>query len=184
VDADRAKWDFHPIMNSRYAMGGKAGQGLFYQASPTGDFAGMVRQMKGYVRTRCNYIDGSLLRDGPIPQTPAITYAGKAGYPINGLRFNTSKFAGTGNFAAMRWRIGEIDTPKEAGAGRRTESGHYEISAVWESPETAEFRNEIAVPEDALLAGHIYRARVRVKDSTGRWSHWSSPVQFTAGPKQ
>jgi len=31
VEADRRKWDYHPAM----AMGGKAGQGLFYEASPT-----------------------------------------------------------------------------------------------------------------------------------------------------
>jgi Lamin Tail Domain len=28
--------------------------------------------------------------------------------------------------------------------------------------------------------GHTYRARVRHKDNTGRWSYWSEPVQFTA----
>ncbi|HEV8540757.1 MAG TPA: CotH kinase family protein [Verrucomicrobiae bacterium] len=183
VDADRAKWDFHPIMRSRYAMGGKAGQGLFYQDSPTGDFTGMVRQMKEYVRRRANYIDRSLLRDGPIPQTPVITYAGIPGYPINGLRFKTSNFAGAGSFAAMRWRIGEIDAPKEI-RGKSSKPGRYEITPVWESAELTEFRNDVAIPEDALKPEHVYRARARVKDATGRWSHWSPPVQFTAGAIQ
>ena len=53
VDADRAKWDYHPIMASRYSMRSKADQGLFYQASRTRDFAGMVELMKAYVKQRC-----------------------------------------------------------------------------------------------------------------------------------
>jgi hypothetical protein len=29
VDADRAKWDYHPIMSSRYVLHGKSDPGLF-----------------------------------------------------------------------------------------------------------------------------------------------------------
>ena len=36
------------------------------------------------------------------------------------------------------------------------------------------------MPISALEAGHTYRARVRMKDSTGRWSHWSNPLEFLA----
>ncbi|MFT5412284.1 MAG: hypothetical protein ACI9NC_005022, partial [Verrucomicrobiales bacterium] len=36
-----------------------------------------------------------------------------------------------------------------------------------------------AVPATALKVGQTYRARVRHKDSTNRWSHWSSPLEFT-----
>jgi hypothetical protein len=32
-----------------------------------------------------------------------------------------------------------------------------------------------------VRVGHTYRARVRHKDATGRWSYWSEPVQFVAG---
>jgi len=32
-----------------------------------------------------------------------------------------------------------------------------------------------------LRAGRTYRVRCRMKDSSGRWSHWSGPVQFVAG---
>ena len=31
-------------------------------------------------------------------------------------------------------------------------------------------------------AGHTYRVRARVKDATGRWSHYSAPVEFTVTP--
>jgi hypothetical protein len=58
VEADRRKWDYHPAM----AMGGKAGQGLFYEASPTRDFPGMIRLMKDYVRSRGAWIDSYLLK--------------------------------------------------------------------------------------------------------------------------
>ena len=42
----------------------------------------------------------------------------------------------------------------------------------------------IQVPSCATLpdatTGHAYRARVRMLDDTGRWSHWSDPIQFIA----
>ncbi len=53
VEADRRKWDYHPAM----AAGGKAGQGLFYQASSSRDFRGMARLMKDYVRSRGAWIE-------------------------------------------------------------------------------------------------------------------------------
>ena len=46
VEADRAKWDYHPIMTSRWVNPVKAGHGKFYEQSPTHDFAGMVKTMK------------------------------------------------------------------------------------------------------------------------------------------
>ena len=35
------------------------------------------------------------------------------------------------------------------------------------------------VPAVATVPGHSYRARVRHKDNTGRWSNWSAPLAFT-----
>ena len=34
------------------------------------------------------------------------------------------------------------------------------------------------VPAVSVIPNHVYRARVRHKDNTGRWSRWSEPVQF------
>ena len=31
-----------------------------------------------------------------------------------------------------------------------------------------------------MVVGHTYRVRVKHKDSTDKWSHWSDPVQFIA----
>jgi len=59
--------------------------------------------------------------------------------------------------------------------------GKYEIDTVWESEEITPFDNTIRIPADGIKAGHTYRVRCRMKDSTGRWSHWSDPNQFIAG---
>ena len=34
-------------------------------------------------------------------------------------------------------------------------------------------------PSTAIRTGKTYRARVRHKDNTNRWSHWSNPVEFS-----
>ncbi len=63
----------------------------------------------------------------------------------------------------------------------RKEPGKYEIDAAWESGEIKTFSSDITVPAAGLQPGQTYRVRCRMKDNTGRWSHWSNPVQFTAG---
>ena len=176
VEADRAKWDFHPIMVSEHVHPQKAGHGLFYQSSPTGDFAGMVEQMKQYVVQRARYIDSRILTDRAIPQTPKIQRNGTA------LSFTTSEFSGSAKFAALKWRLAEIDPKLELNpeTQKPTRPGKYEITPAWESPELTAFTPEITIPSDKVKSGSTYRVRVRHKDSTGRWSHWSAPMQFTA----
>ena len=56
----------------------------------------------------------------------------------------------------------------------------YEITTIWES-ETPTFVADLALPSSVAVPGHAYRVRVRMKDTTGRWSHWSAPVEFVAG---
>lgn len=56
----------------------------------------------------------------------------------------------------------------------------YEIDAVWESEEITSFQDQITIPSNTLVAGRSYRVRAKMKDDTGRWSHWSQPIQFTA----
>lgn len=107
--------------------------------------------------------------DADIPETPEIRYIGSDGHPVVDLRFETDVFVdpqGADTFAAMVWRVGEV------GLGR------YEIEAVWESAESTEFSPTIQVPSDAVEAGRTYRVRVRMQDDTGRWSHWSLPIEF------
>ena len=112
--------------------------------------------------------------DAAIPNTPTITYTGDAGFPTNGLSFESSTFSdpqGSGTFAAIQWRIGEID----ASPGQ---PNVYEIEKNWTSGEIATFVESTIPPASAVKPDGTYRARVRHKDSSGRWSHWSRPVEF------
>ena len=66
--------------------------------------------------------------------------------------------------------------------GRYAARPKYEIEALWESEEIAspEART-ITIPASVVEPGHTYRIRCRMEDNSGRWSHWSAPVQFVAG---
>jgi hypothetical protein len=58
----------------------------------------------------------------------------------------------------------------------------YEIEELWTSPEMTEVPENVLIPAAVPWTGSTYRARVRMKDTTGRWSRWSEPVEFVAGP--
>lgn len=179
VEADRRKWDHHPAL----AIGGQAGQGQFYIAAPTRDFAGMVRLMKEWVKTRGAWVDATLANDPKIPERPTIKYVGPAGHPLDQLKFENSPYKGTSQFAAIQWRVGEVTkAPIQTGAAKR-EPGAYEIVPVWQGAESPEVGG-LTVPAGSLKAGKMYRARVRMKDQTGRWSRWSEPVEFVAGERK
>ena len=166
VDADRAMWDHHPRNNN---------PGTYYRSSPTGDFAGMVRRMRDFVSPGGWSHDRivSIASDDDIPRAPTVTSTSPAGYPINALTFEKSPFSdpqGSYTFAAIKWRIGEVA------------AGKYEIEAIWESEEVTDPQaTTVTVPASVVSPGRIYRVRCRVKDNTGRWSHWSEPEQFVAG---
>jgi hypothetical protein len=65
---------------------------------------------------------------------------------------------------------------------RQVSRGKYEIETLWESPEIANSSQlTIQIPASEVRPGRIYRVRCRMKDNTGRWSHWSDPVQFVPG---
>jgi len=110
VDADRAMWDYNPIMNSNYINRSKAGQGRFYQQAATKDFRGMVQIMKNYVVSNNRAFD-TYYEDPSIPNTPIVTASCPSTYPINSLTFEVSPFSGpqgSNTFAAMKWRIAEV----------------------------------------------------------------------------
>jgi len=110
VDADRAMWDFNPIMTSGYINGSKAGQGRFYQRAATKDFRGMVQIMKNYAVSNYREFD-TYFEDSSIPHTPVVTATCPSTYPINSLTFEANPFGdpqGSGTFAAMKWRIAEV----------------------------------------------------------------------------
>jgi hypothetical protein len=106
VDVDRAMWDYHPRNNHK---------GLFYSTSLTGDFEGIVQHMKDFIAIG-GWGGNNLSNkssDNAIPDTPVITYIGTdPNYPENDLHFQTSAFGdpqGAGTFAAMKWRIAEVE---------------------------------------------------------------------------
>ncbi|MCH8044628.1 MAG: lamin tail domain-containing protein [Planctomycetes bacterium] len=193
ADVDRFMWNNHPR-----AAGGH--RGAFYDSPRresrlggpdytrtlvTEDMAGMGQFIKdtvkagGYNGIRFN----ALFADTSIPRQPTVSYIGAEEFPLNGLRFQTSSFSdpqGNGTFAAMEWRIGEVTDPSAADFDS-TKRPKYEIEADWESGEITVFDNAISIPAENLDVGDTYRVRVRMKDSSGRWSHWSEPVQFVAG---
>jgi hypothetical protein len=119
-----------------------------------------------------------------IPYTPTITYIGEVNYPINDLRFETSAFSdpqGSGTFAALKWRIGRHDGFDPADPGT-VQKRHYELRALWESEEITNSGDlDIQIPGSVVTPGRTYRVRCKMKDNTGRWSHWSAPIEFVAG---
>ena len=121
--------------------------------------------------------------DLSFPDRPTITYTGAADYPANGLDFQSTAFsaAATGTtFGAMQWRTGEIAAPGLSGY-TPGEPRKYEVEEVWTSAALTPFAATMRVPLSATKPGHTYRARVRHKDTNGRWSRWSAPVQFITG---
>jgi len=73
------------------------------------------------------------------------------------------------------------EEPEEPTAPLDRTPGEYEIDALWESPEIDRFSDAVRIPASVVRPGGTYRVRCRMKDDTGRWSHWSAPVQFVAG---
>lgn len=187
VDADRAQWDYHPVMASGLVNSSKAGQGRYYQfplaPGVSKSFAGAAEWMKRYVGYRGTNVTFSLdtmSREPDRPQRPTLAYAGPAGFPVNRLAVQASRFAGTGAFGSVKFRVAEVTRPDHL-AYRPDAPLPYEITPVWESPEIAAETESIGLPQEALRVGRLYRARVRHTDAAGRASNWSEPVEFTAG---
>ena len=179
VDADRAMWDFNPVLaDGRIVNSSKAGQGRFYQIVPAKDFPGMVQKMKNYVIQRGEMLD-QLANDPEIPDLPQVTSSAPARFPANQLRFQAAPYSGPNPFAAMKWRLGEVAASGASPLDPSTPRP-YEIQTVWESPELDAFTPELMIPA-VVKVGQTYRVRVRLKDTTGRWSHWSDPIEFVAG---
>lgn len=182
VDADRARWDYNPLMMSSYVNTNKAGFGRFYKKAATTNFPGMMQIMKNYIVSRGAWVDANILTDeSQIPGTPTITYTGDTNYPINALAFECSSFFSPTNlFAAMKWRIAEVTDTNSPGFDPSSKR-KYEITANWESAEITVFTNSVAIPGGNLKVGRNYRVRVRMKGDGGRWSHWSAPHEFVTG---
>ena len=92
VQADRAKWDYNPIFDTRYVDENRTEKGNFYNAVPSHDFRGMAGYMMQWVRDRGAWIDATLLTDTDHPDTPAIAYSGAEERHADQLRYRSSVF--------------------------------------------------------------------------------------------
>lgn len=146
------------------------------------NFAFVADTVNGATLTggRAAYMD-QLAADPLIPATPVISYAGAPGFPANALALSATPYpaGAAAPFGAIQWRLAEITDPT-APAYDLDALPYYEITAVWDSGALAHPATTIAIPGDVTRPGHSYRARVRYCDNTGRWSHWSASLAFTA----
>jgi len=109
VDADRAMWDYNPLMTNtgypHYVNLSKAGAGRFYeeaeQRGHSRSFSGMVQVMKGYVVNERESYMSSMAADSSIPYTPTVTSTGPDGFHINALSFSTSPFGTVGRLRTL-----------------------------------------------------------------------------------
>lgn len=179
VDANQAQWDNHPrkkFIGSWYRI-----EGSTYWSG----FPDMVSYMKAFPKP--GGFGGDQLEskaqinaDTAIPDKPTITFTGTAGYPTDGVSVQTTAFSdATGSVSAIQWRVGEIYNPGVSNYVAGT-AWKYEITPVWESGELSwnGSATSVQVPVTHLKVGRTYRARVRHKDDTGRWSRWSDPHEF------
>ena len=180
--ADRDRWKDAPADAGRQDFGSLADkvQDMKNFAFAGGSWPGGDVGAGG----RAAYLDQLANADGDaagIPYTPTVTATSPPGFPIDSLAFQCSAFndpQGAGTFAAMQWRIGEITDPA-APAYDPDAPYRFEYAALWTSDEAATYGDSIHVPGGALEVAHTYRVRVRMKDTTGRWSHWSEPAELT-----
>ena len=189
VPADRDRWYRPPssaaaTAGSYNGLSGKGMQGL----------DALVQDMKNFAFVGGTWPGGNvgaggraadldrMLRDDDrsTPLKPTVAYVGAEGFALDDLRFQASPFSdpqGDETFAAIQWRIAKVSDP--AAPRYNPDELLLEWNAAWESdPASSEFTAHI--PAAVVEVGHAYRVRVKVMDDTGRWSHWSDPVQFIA----
>jgi hypothetical protein len=188
--ADRARWQGAPANAGNYnGLGGAGAASLTALVQDMLNFAFVGGTWPGGdvgAGGRAAYLDGLLAASGEealIPNKPMISYIGAAGMPADGLAFQTTAFAdpqGANTFGAVQWRLAQV-TNVAAGLDPN-QIFKDEWTANWDSGALTTNATTISPPPSAVSAGDAYRARVRFQDATGRWSHWSAPFEFVAGP--
>ena len=191
-DVDQFVWNYHPRTPGQFKgsynvlTGSSDPAGVRYTRTLiSADHEGQMDYMRTFMQPGGFGYDKLVaeVADAQIPATPTITYTGTAGYPVNGLAFQSTAFSdpgGAGTFAAVEWRVAEISDPAAPNYDP-TNVPPYEVDAVWESGELVAFAADSPlVPSSEIRSGSTYRARARHMDSSDRWSHWSAPLEFTA----
>ncbi|MFT5239995.1 MAG: hypothetical protein ACI9X0_000963, partial [Kiritimatiellia bacterium] len=207
VDADEAMWSHHPgvyvlhlgpwytlsVVETRL-------RNDYDRTIPTADHEGFQQNIIDFMfdtRAGGGFAVNDTIEDGygfgflseeaadsAIPDRPSIAYIGANGFPVNNLRFQTGPFSdpdGGNSFGGMRWRIAEIANPSTTNFNQG-KPWKYEATARWESDTLPSFSSIVEIPAGTLEVGCTYRVRCRMMDDTERWSHWSEPIAFAAGP--
>jgi hypothetical protein len=174
ADADRAKWDYNPIMSSAHVFPMKAGPGRFYFGDPHKSFGTMVAYMKSYASKRANWIDSRLLADYQPP--PAAKISPPPQFDFAAPHLSLSLEAKPEGTVSSQWRLAEI-TDTKSPVFDPHQPWSYEIQALWE--QELKGSTTVSVPTRSLVPGHTYRVRARWQDADEHWSRWSTPLQFT-----
>ena len=200
AELDMAMWNFHPRTNDKGAFyRNPASQGMmgggFERRLATPDFGGFCRFLVDFAtdsRPVKNYQpnDGNASgygygflwhesKDDAIPVRPTIRELGEKSK--DGSRnFETSPFTAAkpgSAFAAMQWRVGRFTAPGLPGF-KEGKPWRYEIEPHWSSGELTAATLQTSIPASVFKSPGTYRVRARHRDNTGRWSHWSAPVQI------
>lgn len=155
---------------------------------------GVIIWINGNLVVQDNVASSELTHDGtaegPLENTTFVGYtlANPAEHLVEGTNIvavqlvNASVSGSSDCFIDARL-TGQVDSPVGSGPshGSGAAQGTYEIETLWESEVSPQFNGEILIPASAVEIGHTYRVRCRMQDDTGRWSHWSNPVQFEVG---
>ena len=122
--ANTDRWDGAPSSEGRERWGRKTlawkAQNMFEYAFEGGSWSGGSVPNGGRARHLNTYA-----RDTDIPETPTLSYIGDDGFPLDGLRFESSAFADpdeSDTFGAIEYRLAEI-TPVGGGEQMLIEPG-------------------------------------------------------------
>ena len=120
--------------------------------------------------------------DNAIPNKPTITFTGSTA--LDNITFSNTAFSdpqGASTFAAREWRVGEWSDPSNPYYDLKCEP-KYEIQTKWSSGELGSGTTFQMPPEANLKAGRTYKIRMRYKDLSGKWSHWSDAQTIIPTP--
>ncbi|MEI7733424.1 MAG: CotH kinase family protein [Verrucomicrobiota bacterium] len=201
-ELDMAVWNFHPRTNDKGAFfrnpcsDGRMGGG-WERKLTTPDLAGFRKYLVEFCtdsRAKKNYQinDGDPhgygfgylsieAADKKIPATPMVQLTGTPKLSKK-YAFRASAFASpvtNATAAAVEWRLAEISAPGVPGFVTN-QPCRYELQTLWNSGELPPGRPELQLADNLCKKVHTYRVRARYKDNSGRWGHWSEPVQFVA----
>ena len=123
----------------------------------------------------------------------AVPLTGPFGYLRNGtnviavhaLQTTTGSSDFSIDVSVTMTEVAEVDPGADPNSSAPTglAPSQYELMPLWQDDELTDPVEDrlIQIPAEGLEVGHTYRVRCRMQDNTGRWSHWSDPIEFVAG---